>query len=163
MRALNVGSRIEKARKTGYRDIRRSAQRTNILEVVKMTKNNRTSHLTVDENTLLAEYRRSGLTPEDIKTLKRQTDEKYIHVLAYRYWIACAKLHNANELLHGNCRCCIHWNALEQEKMPCLSCYYLVGADAQIDGWECVRDISEEANGLLEKYDVYRRRAVEQQ
>lgn len=128
-----------------------------------MAKNNRTSRLTVDENTLLAEYRRSGLTPEDIKTLKRQTDEKYIHVLAYRYWIACAKLHNANELLHGSCRCCIHWNALEQEKMPCLSCYYLVGADAQIDGWECVRDISEEANGLLEKYDVYRRRAVEQQ
>lgn len=108
-----------------------------------MAKNNRTSHLTVDENTLLAEYRRSGLTPEDIKALKLQTDEKYIHVLA--------------------CRCCIHWNALEQEKMPCLSCYYLVGADAQIDGWECVRDISEEANGLLEKYDVYRRRAVERQ
>ena len=34
MRALNAGSCIEKARKTGYRDIRRSAQRTNILEVV---------------------------------------------------------------------------------------------------------------------------------
>ena len=128
-----------------------------------MAKNNRTSHLTADEKALLEEYRKSGLTLENIKALKRQTDEKYIHVLAYRYWIACAKLHNANELLHGNCRCCIHWNALEQEKMPCLSCYYLVGADAQIDGWECVRDISEEANGLLEKYDVYRRRAVEQQ
>lgn len=125
-----------------------------------MTKSNRTSHLTADEKTLLAEYRRSGLTPEDIKTLKRQTDEKYIHVLAYRYWIACAKLHNANELLHGNCRCCIHWNALEQEKMPCRVCYYLVGADAQIDGWECVRDISEE-DGLLEKCDADRRRAAE--
>ena len=99
-----------------------------------MAKNNRTSRLTADEKTLLEEYRKSGLTPEDIKALKLQTDEKYIHVLAYRYWIACAKLHNANELLHGNCRCCIHWNALEQEKMPCLSCYYLVGADAQIDG-----------------------------
>lgn len=123
-----------------------------------MAKNNRTSRLTADEKTLLEEYRKSGLPPEDIKALKRQTGEKYIHVLA-----ACAKLHNANELLHGNCRCCIHWNALEQEKMPCLSCYYLVGTDAQIDGWECVRDISEEANGLLEKYDVYRRRAVEQQ
>lgn len=83
-----------------------------------MAKNNRTSRLTADEKTLLEEYRKSGLTPEDIKALKLQTDEKYIHVLAYRYWIACAKLHNANELLHGNCRCCIHWNALEQEKCP---------------------------------------------
>ena len=34
MRALDTGSHIEKARKTGYRGIRRSAQRTNILEVV---------------------------------------------------------------------------------------------------------------------------------
>lgn len=108
---------------------------------------------TADEKTLLAEYRKSGLLPEDIEDLKRLADEKYVRALAYRYWAACAKLHNANKLLHGNCRCCIHWNALEQEKMPCRVCYYLVGADAQIDGWECVRDISEEANGLLEKYD----------
>jgi hypothetical protein len=34
LRALNASSHIEKARKTGYRGIRRSAQRTNILEVV---------------------------------------------------------------------------------------------------------------------------------
>lgn len=47
-----------------------------------MTKNNRTSRLTADEKTLLEEYRKSGLKPENIKTLKRQTDEKYIHVLA---------------------------------------------------------------------------------
>ena len=107
-----------------------------------MAKNNRTSRLTADEKTLLDEYRKRGLTPEYIKALKLRTDEKYIHVLTYRYRIACAKLHNANKLLHGNCRCCIHWNALEQEKMPCRACYYLVGADAQIDGWECVRDIS---------------------
>lgn len=126
-----------------------------------MTKSNRTSHLTADEKTLLAEYRKSGLLPEDIEDLKRLADEKYVRALAYRYWAACVKLHNANELLHGNCRCCIHWNALEQEKMPCRVCYYLVGADAQIDGWECVRDISEEANGLLEKYDADRRRAAE--
>ena len=47
-----------------------------------MAKNNRTSRLTAGEKTLLEEYRKSGLTPEDIKALKLQTDEKYIHVLA---------------------------------------------------------------------------------
>lgn len=123
-----------------------------------MTKNNRTSHLTADEKTLLAEYRKSGLLPEDIEGLKRLADEKYVRALAYRYWAACVKIHNANKLLHGNCQCCVHWNALRPEKMEY---YYLVGADAQINGWECVRDISEEANGLLEKYDADRRRAAE--
>ena len=39
-----------------------------------MTKNNRTSHLTADEKTLLAEYRKSGLLPEDIEDLKRLAD-----------------------------------------------------------------------------------------
>lgn len=126
-----------------------------------MAKNNHTSHLTVDENTLLAEYRKIGLTPEDIENLRRQADEKYVRALVYRYWTACVKLHNANKLLHGNCQCCIHWNALKQEKMPCRECYYLVGADAQIDGWESVRDISEDANGMLEKYDTDRWRTAE--
>ena len=125
-----------------------------------MTKSNRTSRLTVDENTLLAEYCKSGLLPEDIEDLKRLADEKYVRALAYRYWAVCVKIHNANKLLHGNCQCCVHWNALRPEKMPCHECYYLVGADAQIDGWECVRDISEE-DGMLEKYDADRRRAAE--
>lgn len=49
-----------------------------------MTKSNRTSHLTVDEKTLLAEYRKSGLLPEDIEDLKRLADEKYVRALACR-------------------------------------------------------------------------------
>lgn len=49
-----------------------------------MTKSNRTSHLTVDEKTLLAEHRKSGLLPEDIEDLKRLADEKYVRALACR-------------------------------------------------------------------------------
>ena len=60
-----------------------------------MTKSNPTSHLTADEKTLLAEYRKSGLLPEDIEDLKRLADEKYVRALAYRYWAACVKIHNA--------------------------------------------------------------------
>ena len=56
---------------------------------------------TADEKTLLAECRKSGLLPEDIEGLKRLADEKYARALAYRYWAACVKLRNANELLHA--------------------------------------------------------------
>ena len=127
-----------------------------------MNEQKKFSQAAVDDKILLAEYRKTGLLPRDIETLKHQADKMYTCVLTHRYWMASIKLHNANKLLHGDCSYCVHLDKLKQEKMPCTACYYLVGLDAQSDSWECVLDISEELNGMLEKHDADRRRATDQ-
>lgn len=48
---------------------------------------NNASHLTVDEKILLSEYRKTGLTPKLIMTMKAQLDEKYTNLLVCKYWV----------------------------------------------------------------------------
>lgn len=121
---------------------------------------NNASHLTVDEKILLSEYRKTGLTPKLIMTMKAQLDEKYTNLLVCKYWGAALKIHNINKLLHGDCSYCVHKEELKRGIMPCTVCYYLVGLDAQSDSWECEIDISEEWGGMMEKHDADMRRAV---
>ena len=122
---------------------------------------NNASHLTVDEKILLSEYRKTGLTPKLIMTMKAQLDEKYTNLLVCKYWGAALKIHNINKLLRGDCSYCVHKEELKRKTIPCVACYHFTGIDGHCDSWECETDISEDLGGMMEKHDADKRRAAQ--
>ena len=93
---------------------------------------NNASHLTVDEKILLSEYRKTGLTPKLIMTMKAQLDEKYTNLLVCKYWGAALKIHNINKLLRGDCSYCVHKEELKRKTIPCVACYHFTGIDGKL-------------------------------